>query len=226
MAVAIVMFAAACGGGGGGATSDTINPKVADQLAADAAALQASDLPGTFSSYASSSSSGTDSQAPSDPRECFAPATNQESSALDNALIAKAEREYVIGFRLDSVIVGGEVEIFRDATGPCSKLASYGQPAVTDCLGKLYMDQLTAIGATVGAVSVTRSKVAGIGDEQSGFLLSLVATIAGVDHPFAIEYDFTRVGRAGLTVSVFSPRGPDKAMSATAMTAMVKRLPK
>jgi hypothetical protein len=225
MIVSIAMMVAACGGGGsGGATSGTIDPKVADQLAANAAVLQASDLPGLFSSHSSSSSSSTDTAPRSDADRCFTPAADQSSSALDQDVTAKADREYAIGFRLDTVIVGGRVEMYRDATGPSSKLATYGQPAVTDCLKKLYVDQLTAVGATVGDVTITPSKIEGVGDEQGGFLLSFVATIDGVVHPFAIEFDFTRVRRVGLTVSVFSPRGPDHSLTVTAMKAMVARL--
>jgi hypothetical protein len=222
--LATLMVLAACGGGGGGATSDTIDPKVTDQLAANAAVLQASDLPGLFSSNSSSSSSTADQQVSLDANQCFTSATDQQSSAPDKELIAAAEREYAIGLRLDAVIVRGRVEMYRDATTPGSKLAAFGQSAVTDCLKRLYVDQLSAVGATVGDVSVTRSKVEGTGDEQAGFLISFVATIDGVDHPFAIEFDFTRVGRVGLIVSVISPRGLDHSLAVTAMTAMAHRL--
>lgn len=222
MRVAIVATALlmACGGGGGGVTSQTIKPTARDQLAADAAVLQAPDLPALFASQASTSSTGTTER---DPKECFAPAAGQSPDPASE-VVADSEREYAIGFRLDAIIVRGTVEMFRDDAGATAKLASFGQSAVTNCLKALYVEQLTAVGGTVGAVSVTPSKVEGLGEEQAGFVLSFVATLDAVDHPFAVEFDFTRVGRVGLTVSVFSPRGLDHSLAVTAMTAMVNRL--
>jgi hypothetical protein len=224
--LATLMVLAACSGGGTTrATSQTIDPKVSDQLAANAAVLQASDLPGSFSSESSSSSSSSSAapQVSLGANRCLTSATGQASSAPDNAPIATAEREYAIGLRLDAIIVAGRVEMYRDATAPASKLAAFGQTATTDCVKKFYVDQLTAVGATVGEVSVTGSKVDGFGDEQAGFLVSFVATIDAVDHPFAIEFDFTRNGRVGLTVSVVSPRGLDHSLAVTAMKAMAHR---
>ena len=213
----LIVLLAACGGGGGGATSQTINPTVRDQLAADAAVLQAPDLPQLFAAQESSSAAAATPAC--DPNECFNPGGLQRDD-----VVADAQREYAIGYRLDAIIVRGMVEMFRDDAAATAKLESFARPAVTDCLKALYVEQLTAVGATVGEVTITPSKVEGLGDEQAGFVLSFVATIDGVDYPFAVEFDFTRVGRAGLTTSVFSPRGLDHALAVTAMTAMVNRL--
>ena len=207
----------ACGGGGGASTSDTINPTVRDQLAADAGVLQLSDLPELFASRSSSSSA--DAGETRDPNECLNPGTEERDD-----LVAASEREFSIGFRLDAIIVRGNVEMFRDVAAATAKLAAFNRPAVADCLKSLYVQQLAAVGGTVGDVTVTPSTVEGLGDERSGFALSFLVTIDEVDHPFAAEFDFTRVGRAGLTVSVLSPRGLDHSLAVTAMTAMVNRL--
>jgi hypothetical protein len=219
-AILSAVLLVACGGGTAASTSDTINPAVRDQLAADAAVLQVSDLPDLFAAHSSSSSQ--DTPVSRNPSECLDPATGQNSNASDD-LVAAAQREFAIGFRLDAIIVRGVIQIYRDPAAPTAKLGAFGQSGVTECLKKLYVEQLTAVGGTVGDVSVTPSKVEGVGDEQSGFVLSFLVTIDGVDHPFAAEFDFTRVGRAGLTVSVFSPRGLDHSLAVTAMTAMINR---
>jgi hypothetical protein len=220
-ALVLTVLLGACGGGGGGSTSPTINPTVRDQLAADVAVLQASDLPELFASRSSSSSEDTVEQR--DPDECLDPSPAQNSNASDN-VTAETEREFAIGLRLDAIIVRGGVAMYSDPAAPTAKLTAFGQPSVTDCLKALYIEQLTAVGGTVGDVTVTPSKVEGLGDGQSGFILAFLVTLDGVDHPFAAEFDFTRVGRAGLTVSVFSPRGIDHSLAVTAMNAMVNRL--
>jgi hypothetical protein len=216
-----VVLLAACSGGGGAATSQTISPKVVDQLAADVAALQVTDLPERFSSHSSSSSADTPESR--NPNECLDPPDGQSSNSSDD-VVAEVEREFAIGLRLDAIIVTGRVQLFRDVAIATSTVSAFGRSAVTDCLKSLYAEQLTAVGGTVGDVAITASKVAGLGDEQAGFVLSFVVTLDQVDHPFAAEFDFTRVGRAGLTVSVFSPRGLDHSLAVMAMTAMVNRL--
>jgi hypothetical protein len=216
----------ACGGGGAGPPA-TIPPAVRDQLSADAAVLQLSDLPERFATLtdsSSSDSSSSDIPQGRDPTECLDAPSGDTSATPELVVTAKARRQYVIGARLDAIIVSGRVEVFRDAAAAGDRVKVFGRPAVTDCLKALYVQQLTAIGGTVGDVTVAPAKVEGLGDEQTGFVLSFTATIEGIDHPFAIEFDFTRVNRAGVTVSVFSPRGLDHALSVSAMTAMVNRL--
>ena len=212
----------ACGGGGGGGPSPTIAPAVRDQLAADAAVLQLSDLPRQFAALGSESSSD---QAPlSDPNQCIDPPPTQGAAMPELVVTARAHRQYAIGLRLDAVIVRGTVEVFRDAESAAGKAAEFGRPEVIDCLEALYVQQLTALGGAVGEVTASPSKVEGLGDEQTGFVLSFVAALNGVEYPFAFEFDFTRVNRAGVTVSVLSPRGIDHALATSAMTPMVNRL--
>ena len=87
-----IVTLAACGsGGGGGSTADTIDPKVTDQLTADATVLQASDLPEGFasSSSSSSSSSSEDAQASEDAQKCFEAAIGIDPNTFDKDRTAK-----------------------------------------------------------------------------------------------------------------------------------------
>lgn len=229
VAIAAIAMLAACGGGGGrGSTADTIDPKVTDQLAADAAVLQASDLPEGFasSSSSSSSSSSDDSQASEDAQKCFEAAIGFDPNTFDKDRTAKAKRKFKFGSGRDLVTVDGEVEVYRDAANVAAQIAALGQPDVAECFRQAFVAQFTAIGATVGDLTVTPIKVDGVGEEQSGLLVSGPVTVNGVDIAFAAEFNYTQVGRFALTASVLSLQGtPDHSLAVTAMTAMANRLP-
>ena len=224
-----IVTLAACGsGGGGGSTADTIDPKVTDQLTADATVLQASDLPEGFasSSSSSSSSSSEDAQASEDAQKCFEAAIGIDPNTFDKDRTAKAKRKFKIGSGLDAVTVEGEVEVYRDAANVAAQISALGQSGVAECFRAAFVAEFTALGASVGEFSVTPIKVDGVGDEQSGLLVTGPLTLNGVDIAFAAEFNYTRVGRFALTASVLSARGAlDHSLAVTAMTAMANRVP-
>jgi hypothetical protein len=221
----ISLIVTACGGGG----SSTQPSNEKDQAAANAAVLQATDLPNGFSSSSSSSSSSnaSDSQASDDADTCFKQATGVDPNAIDKNRTAKAKNSFKLGAGLDTVTVEGEVEMYREGSDLTAQLAALAQPGVTDCLKNLFATEFANRGATVGDLSIVPSKVEGVGDEQGGFTISGPITINNVSINFGTEVDFTRVGRVGLSATIVSLQGaPDHSLAVTAMTAMAGRLPK
>src|SRR5258708_39030257 len=108
----ILLSAAACGGGGNASsTSDTIAPKVRDQLASDIAVLQAPDLPGGV--FVAAGSTDVESTArdkvSQEADDCFITAVNDKT--------ATAVREFVNGKELQHIIVRGEIEAHTSASG-------------------------------------------------------------------------------------------------------------
>ena len=202
---------------------------MSEQLTADNVALQPSDLPGSFSSKSSSSSSSSssDAQASADADQCFRSAAGTDLSTFDKERTAKAKRAFDAGQGLDGVEVTADVEVYRDPGNVTPQIAAMAKPEVGECFRKLFVDEFTAAGATVGDVAIAPAKVEGVGDGQAGFLITGPVTIKGVDVNFGIEFDFTQVGRFGLMVTVLSLAGtPDHALAVTSMKAMSERVPK
>jgi len=226
-AVTSVVALVACGGGGGAAPPDTIAPAVADQLTADASVLQAGDLPGSFqSSSSSSASSSSDDHGEGSVAvdQCFASATDQKLTSASRT--GRASRTFVRGAGLDAFAVAAEVDVFHDDAGLREFIAAFGQPSVTNCLRRAFVDSFSALGGTVGELTVVPSKVEGVGDDQAGFVVSGGLSVNGVVIAFSGEFDFTRVGRVALTLSLLSLNSaPDHNIAVSAMKAMVRRLP-
>jgi hypothetical protein len=214
---ALIVTAACSGGGGGGATSATIKPTVRDQLAADAAVLQAADLPGSFSRSTSSSSSGSD-------------ATESVSSAADecfrtnDAETASSVREFVNGPQLRHIIVRGEVEAHADVSSLTGKLTAFTPADASTCMKQFIGRLFAAEGGVVGDVAVLPSEVDADFDEQGGFVFTVLVSENG-DFTIGVEIVFGRVGRFRATASVVAfDKTPDHALALAAMKAMENRL--
>lgn len=225
--VLAVVALAACGGGSGGTTSDTIAPAVADQLTADATVLQAGDLPGSFQSSSSSEASASSDdhgQGNVAVDQCFASATDQKLTSATRT--GRANRSYEKGAGVDAFAAAAEVDVYRDDTGLREFVAAFDQPSVTNCLRRAFVDSFAAVGGTVGELTLVPSKVDAIGDDQAGFVVTGGLSVNGAIVAFGGEFDFTRVGRVALTLSLLSVGGaPDHAIAVGAMKAMVRRLP-
>jgi hypothetical protein len=222
-----VLVLAACGGGGGGATSETIKPEVRDQLAADAAVLQVSDLTGRFVANASSgASSSVDGQASPAADKCFQSATGLDQAASDDERTAQSKRVFTTtSSRQELVTVEGKVEIFRDAASLTTRFASFAKPSVRDCLKQIFVDVFTKQGATVDRISIATSKIDNVGDESIGFAITGPSTVDGIDVAFGAEFHLARVGRAEVEAYVFSLQvTPDHSLAVAALTKMARRV--
>jgi hypothetical protein len=216
--MAVVMMVAACGGGSsGGAPSDTIDPKLRDQLTADVAVLQAADLPGSFSRSTSSPSSTSDASesVSGAAAECF---------QTNDARTAFSVREFVNGPQLRHIIVRGEVETHADASSLSGKLAAVTSSAASKCM-KQFIGRLFAVEAgVVGDVAVVPSKVDAGFDEQAGFVFTVPVSGNG-DFTIGVEIVFGRVDRFKATASVVAfDKTPDHSLVVAAMKAMANRL--
>jgi hypothetical protein len=223
-----VLVLAACGGGGGGATSETIKPEVRDTLAADVAVLQVTDLSGSFSTNASSSSSAeAEGQASPAADKCFQTATGLDPAAFDKERTALAKRVFqTLSTRQELVTVEGKVEIFRDAASLSSRFASLSKPSVRDCLKQIFVDVFAKQHATVDRISVASSKIDNVGDASVGFAVTgPVTTAEGIEVAFGAEFHIARVGRAQVEAYVFSLQvTPDHSLAVAALTKMARRV--
>jgi hypothetical protein len=223
-----VLVLAACGGGGGGATSETIKPEVRDALTADVAVLQLTDLSGSFSSNArSTSSSDAEGQASPAADKCFQAATGLDQAAFDNERTATAKRVFqTTSSRQELVTVEGKVEIFRDAASLTSRFAAFSKPPVRDCLKQIFVDVFAKQGAKVDRISVGSSKIDDVGDESVGFAITgPVTTAEGIEVAFGAEFHLARVGRAEVEAYVFSLQvTPDHSLAVAALTKMARRV--
>jgi hypothetical protein len=203
----IVLVLSACGGGGGSATVATIDPKVANQIAVDAAVLQASDLAGNWNTNRALTDSSTSRDKVSEAAaECF--------RTDGDDVTANALREFLSGPSLGHVIVRGELESHRDATSLTGKLTAFTQEAASSCLKQYILHLFSPGGGVVGDLAITPSKVDGVGDEQGGFLISAPVSLNALD--------FT-IGRATMTVINFDTI-PDHALAVAGMKATAHRL--
>jgi hypothetical protein len=223
-----VLLLAACGGGGGGATSETIKPEVRDALAADVAVLQVTDLSGSFSSNASSSSSSdAEGQASPAADKCFQAATGLDQAAFDKERTATAKRVFqTVSTRQELVTVEGKVEVFRDAASLSSRFAALSKPPVSECLKQIFVDVFTKQHAAVDRISVTTSKIGNVGDDSVGFAITgPVTTADGIEVAFGAEFHLARVGRAQVEAYVFSLQvTPDHSLAVAALTKMARRV--
>jgi hypothetical protein len=227
--VAVLAAATACSGGGsGGVTAATIDPTQADQLTADATVLQASDLPGTFESRSSSSSSADVDPRPSQEADkCVKAASGASGDALAAQRTAQSKREFQVDTGPNSVTVTGTVSMYRDATGPSTEADPFATAGVGECIRKVFSDEFALFGATSLGLTVVPTNVDGIGDRQLGYVISGPITINGDDIVYAAEIDVVTIGRVSLTVTVDSLQGgADHAYAVAAMTKMANRLPK
>jgi hypothetical protein len=214
----VALIVAGCGGGGGTGPVDTINPTVRDQLAADAAVTQVSDLSGYFihASTRSSSSSDASESVSGAAAECF---------PTNDAKTASAVREFVNGPQLRHIIVRGEVETHADASTLTGKLTAFTPATAAECMKQFIARLFASEGGVVGEVAVTPSKVDASFDEQVGFVFTVPVSSGGA-FTIGVEIVLGRVDRFRSTVSVVAfDHTPDHSLAVAAMAAMANRLP-
>ena len=227
---ASALVISACGGGGGAAPPETINPSVRDQLAADVAVVQVTDLPDTFAPKSATDSDSVSSdeagQASPEVDKCIRAVAGTDESTLANARTATAKRVFNNGVRQELVTVEGRVEMYKDATLPKQQMAGLSQASVSACIKKVFVDVFTRTNANVDRIAVHTQKIDGVGDESAGFVVSGPATTAdGVDIAFGGEFHIARVGRVLVWTYLFSLQvTPDHALAVSTIKAMTHRV--
>jgi len=225
----------ACSGGGSstssssssGAAGSTASPSKADQGRADGAVLKLNDLPSGYtaqkgSTGSSSSSDGADPAGSKDAQACFRAATGKDADALGRVRTAKASATFANG---TTGQITGAVQIFSDATPLREQIDALTKPAVQDCLAQAFKQQLAATNVQIDRLTVTSTKLDGVGDGSAGFVASGSLTAKGVATQIEVEIDLVRAGNAGVTVTLFSVQGPaDHSLAEKAAKAMVARL--
>jgi hypothetical protein len=237
--LAVVVLAAviaACSGGGsntGGSTSSgsststsSGSASAADQATADHAVLKLADLPAGYVAKADSSdaSSASDADTSKEAKDCFRAATGNEADAADRFQTGQASATFSQSAAAGEQITG-KVELFSDTAALSDQLAALSKPAVQSCLAEAFKKQFAATNAQIDKLEVTPTSLSEVGDESAGFIVTAKLTASGVSIDVGIEIDRVRSGRAGLTVTVSSLKGPaDHELARQAAVAMAQRL--
>jgi len=186
-------------------------------LAVDAAVLQMTDLPGSWSTNRPASTASDALPSRDDvltiADACF---------ATPDGITATTAREFLSGPTLGHVLVRGVVEAHADASTVSGKLPAFTPEATKACVqGEL---QKIFPGAVISDVSVVPSPLADVGDERGGFLIT-VRLASGEDFTIGEDILFARLGRfrAACTVVNFDTQ-PDHSLCAESLKAMVRRL--
>jgi hypothetical protein len=217
IALTLATVVAACGGGGSSAPPPTIDSTTKDQLTVDAAVLQMSDLPGTWSTNRPASTASDELPSRDDvltiADTCF---------PTPDGITATTAREFLSGPTLGHVLVRGVVEAHQDASTLTGKLPAFTADATKACVQQEI--QKIFPGAMVTDISVVPSTVAGAGDERGGFLIT-VRLASGAEFAIGEDIVFARVGRfrAACTVVNFDTT-PDHALCTEGLKAMGRRL--
>ena len=217
VALTLATVAAACGGGGSSGPPPTIDATTKDQLAVDAAVLQMSDLPGSWSTNRAASTA-TDALPSRDDVLTIA----DTCFPTPDGITATTAREFLSGPTLGHVLVRGVVEAHQDASTLTGKLPAFTADATKACvqreIQKLFPD------AVITDVSVVPSTVAGAGDDRGGFLIN-VHLSSGAEFFIGEDIVFARFGRfrAACTVVNFDTQ-PDHALCTEGLKAMGRRL--
>ena len=227
---------AACSGGvsntggsassGSSAASSSGSASSADQAVADRAVLKLQDLPAGYvaKTDASDASSSSDADTSKEAKDCFRAATGKDADAADQFQTGQASATFSQSAAAGEQITG-KVELFSDTAALSDQLAALSKPAVQDCLAQAFKTQFAATNAQIDKLEVTPTSLSEVGDESAGFIVSAKLTASGVSIDVGIEIDRVRSGRAGLTVTVSSLKGPaDHELARQAAVAMVQRL--
>lgn len=212
-----VALAACSSGGGASGSADTVPPRAREQLAMDAAALQATDLPGTFTPERAT-------DVLSSTRDQIAQAADECLVADEDGTIAVAIREFLSGDELGHIIVRTITESHTDAAALQAGIEQRAPDAVKECVTQFAV-KLFATGV-IGEVTVTASEVAGVGEQRGGFVFTIPVSFGELQFTIGSEIVYARVDRfrAVATVITFD-RIPDHALVDAALRAMVGRLP-
>ena len=183
----------------------------------DAAVLQASDLPGSWSTNRPATTASDALPSREDvltiADACF---------PTPDGITATTAREFLSGPTLGHVLVRGVVEAHRDASTLTGKLPAFTLDATKACVQQEI--QKLFPGAVITDVSVVPSTVANAGDERGGFLIN-VHLSSGEDFFIGEDIVLARFGRfrAACTVVNFDTQ-PDHALCAEGLKAMGRRL--
>jgi hypothetical protein len=218
IAVTGAFLAASCSGGSSGPPA-TINATVKDQLSVDAAVLQMSDLPGTWSTNRVASTASD-----------ALPTRDDVLTIADICvptpvgITATTAREFLSGPTLGHVLVRGVVEAHSDAGALAGAMATLHPDQVKACLPQLVH---TVFGDTaqLGEVSTESSTVDGVGQDGIGFRTSIHLSSGDAAFDIGADVVFARVDRFRATCTVISfDSPPDHALCADGLKAMVRRL--
>jgi len=216
VALTFVAATAACGGGGSSGPPPTIDPTTKDQLRVDAAVLQASDLPGAWSTNRPASTASDELPSREDvlsiADRCF---------ATPDGITATTAREFLSGPTLGHVLARGVVEAHSDAATVTGKLPAFTAEATKACVEQ---EIRKIFPGAVADVAVVPSIPGSAGDERGGFLIT-VHLSNGADFFIGEDIVFARFGRfrAACTVVNFDTQ-PDHAVCTEALKAMGRRL--
>jgi hypothetical protein len=226
----LVAITTACGGSSG-STSST-NSTADDQATADAAVLQASDLPAAFTEKSSSSSSTASSSsndaAQSSFDTCLGGVAGVTSSEFEKDRTAKSRRT----FKSQALDVEGEVELYGDAATVQRQVEVTRDDAAIQCLADAIKQSANDPRFAIESVTpLPRPSAPSIGDRQSAMALVFVLS----DGTRRVEVNVTSYlvqhGRALVTLTLTSVNAEATTTNDTAalvqgaMQAMINRLP-
>lgn len=216
-ALVIATLAGCSSGGTGASPSDTVSPKVRDQLAVDTASLQAADLPGRFSPERAT-------DVLSSTRDQIAQAADECLVADDDGTTAVAIRELLSGQELGHIIVRGRVESHGDAATLQQAMDQLTSDGVNTCITQ-FSQRLFATG-TIGTVTIAPSSIDGVGEKSGGFVVTVPVSFGELQFSIGAEILFARVDRyRSIATVVTFDRLPDHALATAALTNTVGRLP-
>lgn len=216
VAAVLVLLGCSDGGGDGGRAPDPAQ----DLLIAEAALLQQTDLP----TYVQKQGVDAGSTDPSG-GECVRKAANIDAATIEAGRTAVAKRTFSTDSGLNKIEVGGTVELNKDDHLLSTQLDAFLQPGVTDCLVSEFQNSFGEQGIDVPQLTITASKLDGVGDQGVTLLLKGRIESPGFSAAFSSDVSVVRVGRASVSVSVTRFNGDaDHDLGVRAVTTMVKRL--
>lgn len=216
VALTLAVTIAACGGGGSSAPPPTIDQTTKDQLTVDAAVLQMSDLPGTWSTNRPASTASDALPSRDDvltiADTCF---------ATPDGITATTAREFLSGPTLGHVLVRGVAEAHADASTITGKLPAFTTDAAKACVQQEIQKLFPG---AIADLSVVPSVPGTAGEERGGYLLT-VHLSSGADFVIGEDIVYARFGRfrAACTVVNFDTQ-PDHVLCTDALAAMGRRL--
>ena len=223
----LVAITAACGGSGGSSTNKTAD----DQATADAAVLQASDLPAAFtekSSASSSTASSSNDDAQSSFDTCLGSVAGVTSSEFEKDRTAKAKRT----FRTPALDVEGEVELYGDAATVQRQIEVTRDDAAIQCLADGIKQSANDPRFAVESVTpLPRPPLPSVGERQSAIALVFVLSNGSQQIEVKITSYLAQQGRALVTLTLTSVNAEATTANDTAalvqgaMQAMINRLP-
>ena len=196
-----------------------------DQVAADSAVLRVSDVP-LYSEEPSTSSTGSDAPEGDDPiATCVQQTTGLDLNALKKDRTARSVRTLSSGDGSGQTEIEGSIEIYRDDRLLAQEVGALLNPDVQQCVKSAFQNSFAANDIDLPDLSITVSKLDGVGDEAASILVKGTYSAPGTQAAFTSEVQFVRAGRATVSATVTSfNKEPDHDLGVNAIKAMLQRL--